>query len=382
LEPLENEGNDTAGEGTSQQPDGQAQQLINAESAPQVSDDAPLQGSSQQSGSSVTIATDVLLAMANDIKQLAATVTGVSVQCQENRAEMSELRAHVTAMDKQRVSAQVISNASASYNAVNIPAPQRLVAQGSASGGVSGVSALIPSLTSLRSDPQLVSQAERLVDNMACNYAGNQVELSSSLKPGLLRQGGEQAPKVKTWWPHDFVFGFGKRYEDLDQVQWTLGYAAIVEQEPDPYISKLMLVHLQNLMQDAQFSGFEAAKYAHGMILSQLERGRFTWADTLAMSEVRRSAINAKSTELMNSVQAASASRVSKQGFVQSSSGPVSNNNSNQTFKGGRKMPKLCAYFNSKTCSHKGDHETNGILYVHSCKVCYRDHPEKECNFL
>jgi hypothetical protein len=172
---------------------------------------------------------------------------------------------------------------------------------------------------------------------MSGNYTGNQVELSSSLKPGLLRQGGEQAPKVKTWWPHDFVFGFGKRYEDLDQVQWTLGYAAIVEQEPDPYISKLMLVHLQNLMEDAQFSGFEAAKYAPGMILSQLERGRFTWADTLTMSEVRRSAINAKSTELMNSVQAAASSRVSRQGFVQSSSGAVSNNNNSQTFKGWKK---------------------------------------------
>jgi hypothetical protein len=89
-------------------------------------------------------------------------------------------------------------------------------------------------------------------------------------------------------------------------------------------------------MQDAQFSGFEAAKYAHGIILSQLERGRFTWADTLTMSEVRRSAINAKSTELMNSVQAAAASRVSRQGFVQGSSGAVSNNNNNQTFKGGK----------------------------------------------
>jgi hypothetical protein len=78
-------------------------------------------------------------------------------------------------MDKQRVSAQVISNASASYNAVNIPVPQRLVSHGSASSSVSGVSALIPSLMNLRSDLQLVSQAERLVDNMSSNYTGNQV---------------------------------------------------------------------------------------------------------------------------------------------------------------------------------------------------------------
>jgi hypothetical protein len=59
----------------------------------------------------------------------------------------------------------------------------------------------------------------------------------------------------------------GLSYQDLDQVQWTLGYAAIVEQEQDPTIARLMLQHLQNLMQDAQFSGFETAKYTHGMIL-------------------------------------------------------------------------------------------------------------------
>jgi hypothetical protein len=100
-------------------------------------------------------------------------------------------------MDKQRVSAQVFSNAPTSYNAVNIPAPQRLVSHGTASGGVAAVSALIPSLTSLRSDPQLVSQAERLVDNMSSNYTGNQVELSSLLKPGLLRQVGEHAPRSR-----------------------------------------------------------------------------------------------------------------------------------------------------------------------------------------
>jgi hypothetical protein len=165
-----------------------------------------------------------------------------------------------------------------------------------------GISPLLPTLTNLRADAQLVNQAERLVDKMSgCLSGDNNFELSGLLKPGLLRQGGEQTPKVKILWPHDFVMGYGSKaglsYKDLDQVQWTLGYAAIVEQEQDPTIARLMLQHLQNLMQDAQFSGFETAKYAHGMILSHLECGRYTWRDVLTMSEVRRSVITAMGTQ-------------------------------------------------------------------------------------
>jgi hypothetical protein len=155
---------------------------------------------------------------------------------------------------------------------------QSMAAASATSGVNTGVTALMPSLQALRSDPHIAAQAEQMVDGISAQCAGN--DYSVSLKPGLLRPGGEQAPKVKTAWPHHYVFNFGKKsginYEDLDQIQWTLGYAAIVEQESNPVIAKLMLAHLQNLMQDAQFSGFEAAKYAHGMILSQLERGRYT----------------------------------------------------------------------------------------------------------
>jgi hypothetical protein len=231
-----------------------------------------------------------------------------------------------------------------------------------------------------------MSQAGTLEDKMASMHAGNITEFCGSLKPGLLRQGGEQAPKVKTFWPHDFVMGYGKKtglsYEDLDQTQWTLGYAAIVEQESDPNIARLMLLHLPNLMQDAQFSGFEAAKIAHGVILTRLERGRLTWSDVLAMSEVRRSVINAvcsQHKEVSNSA-ALSSIRGSRGFSSQGASGPSSVNNNN--FKNVKKNPKICVYYNNKVCSHKGDHETNGTLYIHTCKICFRDHPEKDCNFL
>jgi hypothetical protein len=265
----------------------------------------------------------------------------------------------------------------------SLPGSQSMAAANATSGVNAGVTALMPSLQTLRSDPHIAAQVERMVDGISAQCAGN--DYSVSLKPGLLRPGGEQAPKVKTPWPHDYVFNFGKKsginYYELDQTQWTLGYAAIIEQESNPAIAKLMLSHLQNLMQDAHFSGFEAAKYAHGMILSQLERGRYTWFDTLVMSEFRRSAVNAKSTELREMAAAQAASSRTRQGFVQNS---VSSGNSvNKSMaKNSKRFPKICAYYNNKVCSHKGDHETNGIMYIHTCKTCFRDHSEKDCDFL
>jgi hypothetical protein len=154
-----------------------------------------------------------------------------------------------------------------------------------------------------------------------------------------------------------------------------------VELEQDPTLARLMLQHLQNLMQDGQFSGFETAKYAHGMILSHLERGRYTWRDVLMMLEVRWSVITAMGSQHR---EPASASlfpqhRPVRQNSVQSNS--VNNSNSSNV-KSGKKFPKICAYFNNKVCSHKGDHESNGTFYVHACKVCYRDHAKKDCGFL
>jgi hypothetical protein len=94
------------------------------------------------------------------------------------------------------------------------------------------------------------------------------------------------------------------------------------------------------------------------------------------MSEFRRSAVNAKSTERREMAAARAASSRSRQGFVQNSFSNVNQN----VGKNLKKIPKICAYYNNKVCSHKGDHETNGIMYIHTCKTCFRDHSEKDCN--
>jgi predicted RecB family endonuclease len=152
----------------------------------------------------ITVSTEAFAAMAGAMRQIAAAVAMVASQCQENKSEMWELRAFILSREKQhddRVSSSVqnlVSN-------VHVPVPQRVAPHTSVL--MPGISPLLPTLTNLRADAQLVNQAERLVDNMAGSLAGNHFELSGSLKPGLLRQGGEQAPKVKILWPHDLVMG-------------------------------------------------------------------------------------------------------------------------------------------------------------------------------
>jgi hypothetical protein len=48
-------------------------------------------------------------------------------------------------------------------------------------------------------------------------------------------------------------------------------------------------------MQDAQLLGWEATRYAHGVVLSKILKGKLSWLDTFGISEARRSAVNAKS---------------------------------------------------------------------------------------
>jgi hypothetical protein len=76
--------------------------------------------------------------------------------------------------------------------------------------------------------------------------------------------------------------------------EWTQGIFAIVEAEENVDIMRLMLAHYRDLFRDAQAYGFEAAKWtSHGVVLSALEKCKFTWADTFRMADERRSALNA-----------------------------------------------------------------------------------------
>jgi hypothetical protein len=130
------------------------------------------------------------------------------------------------------------------------------------------------------------------VDDIQGGIEGKNLNITSGFnKRGWVRAGGETAPNLRMPWSQDYIFNFGRDsklyYEDLDIFQWVLGYTAIIEAQKDVNIARYMLIHLQNLMGDAQSHGFEVIKYAHGVILSKLEMGKLTWPDVHEMSEAR-----------------------------------------------------------------------------------------------
>jgi hypothetical protein len=75
--------------------------------------------------------------------------------------------------------------------------------------------------------------AEQLVADVGTNIAGNSVSSNSNIKRGLAQAGGEQAPKVKTVWPQNYILGsrtnFKAYYQDLTTFELVIGYTAIVQ---------------------------------------------------------------------------------------------------------------------------------------------------------
>jgi hypothetical protein len=141
----------------------------------------------------------------------------------------------------------------------------------------------IPTLNQLRQDPTMMAQANRMVERVEAASLGANGYNNKSLKRGVARAGGEDAPLVPTPWPQDFVIGYGDKqrlfYSDLDLFQWVHGFITIIAREPNLEIKNLMLEHFRELFHDAQFHGWEVVKYAHSVILSNIEYGVITWFD-------------------------------------------------------------------------------------------------------
>jgi hypothetical protein len=167
-------------------------------------------------------------------------------------------------------------------------------------------------------------------------------------------------------------------YEDLSFFEWSNGYMAIIQNETNPKIARLMMAHFRTLMEDAVSHGWEAVKYAHKDILMRLEMGEFTWHDELTMAEKRRSALT-RASKPKDIVSGSYGNRGFYQGrgngkqFGGARSGPMGN----------KKLVKSCIYYNNNICSKKGDHEEANVFYRHNCSHCMAvDHTVKECGFL
>jgi hypothetical protein len=102
---------------------------------------------------------------------------------------------------------------------------------------------------------------------------GNTYRLSSvSIKRGWACPGCEDDPWISTPWPQDFVIGRNRfLYDDLDTFRFVQGCIAIVKQQIELSLIKLMLAQLRATMRDVSFPGYELARYTYGIVLSMLE---------------------------------------------------------------------------------------------------------------
>jgi hypothetical protein len=320
---------------------------------------------------------------------MAASLASLSAMFMETRSEVAQLKAEA-AVNRQPQS--VVSSVQASqFSLAPVSAavtPPVSVLPTMSSHTVTQP-AFIPTIASLRADPQLAAQAEQLAAEVSSDVAGNS-PMVYSMKRGIVRCGGDLAPKVKVPWPQDYVLGSGRKlklyYEDLSIFEWVNGYIATIQNEPNVKIARFMMNHMRNLMEDAVFHGWEPVKQAHSDILSALESGEFSWCDELDIAERRRSAINRATKVKENNVfgngnfrQGAQPRGQSRQAFHNSGNSGVQNSRLGR----GKKLIKPCVYFNNGACNKHGDHDEGNVFYRHICSHCMsNEHVVRDCSFL
>ncbi len=129
--------------------------------------------------------------------------------------------------------------------------------------------------------------------------------------------------------------------------------------------------YVADLMLDCADFGFECAKGAHSVILSQIEEGNLTWANPQQIAHVRRSH-NYRANVGLN--------QVTEQYNGANQSGFSTNIKFNSTSVN----VKTCKMYQNNTCQASSHHKVGDTLYKHVCAYCYRDgkaypHPEGEC---
>ena len=166
--------------------------------------------------------------------------------------------------------------------------------------------------------------------------------------------------KNKVSWPHEAILGGASRqrisYDQLSLTQWVQGFCRNILEENSSDKKDIMISYMADLMEDA--TDFSGAKAAHAVLLCDMERGALQWEHTDRIDRIRRAHVQ-KHLE-------------------------VGHKNHWQKSEQGGRRPWFCKLFQSGTCTHKHDHDTNGRLHKHICAHCLSigkqlNHAEKDC---
>jgi hypothetical protein len=159
------------------------------------------------------------------------------------------------------------------------------------------------------------------------------------------------------------------------------GAISIIEREDDLLIVCAMLAQLRATMHDAQFHGYESARYAYGTILSLLEDGTVTWTDSQRIADERRFALIARGPPLHE--QPTTSQRSREVPGTNARGGGGVGRSAQRSGNIPNFAPRACVYYNQGVCAHRGDHQTGGFLWKHVCRKCFgSDHIEGQCPLL
>ena len=212
---------------------------------------------------------------------------------------------------------------------------------------------VLPSLTTLRQSRVIQQQVDTRIREL------------QGLDKGKFKsqRGGSETIWVKKEvpWPQNHVLGGSSKnrmnYDNLTLSQWVSGFATIIRDESDLSVKNKMLEYLSDIMEDSHDFGWASAKGSHAILLCKMEEGRITWEETNKIDRVRRAYAHRSTSQ----PQGAHSKKVASK----DNSAP-------------------CRYYQKNSCSHKGDHETGGRLYLHICSHCYSQgkklaHLHKDC---
>ena len=212
---------------------------------------------------------------------------------------------------------------------------------------------VLPSLTTLRQSRAIQQQVDTRIREL------------QGLDKGKFKsqRGGSETIWVKKEvpWPQNHVLGGSSKnrmnYDNLTMSQWVSGFVTIIRDESDLSVKNKMLEYLADIMEDSHDFGWASAKGSHAVLLCKMEEGRITWDETNKIDRVRRAYAHRSTSQ----PQGAHNKKV------------ASKDNSTP-----------CRYYQKNSCSHKGDHETGGRLYLHVCSQCYSQgkklaHSYKDC---
>ena len=218
----------------------------------------------------------------------------------------------------------------------------------------------VPSISLLKSS-KLQRRVNRRVRELEqdSHCSGNDVHHRYKSK----RDGNiEVTVKNKVSWPHDPILRGTHRqrvaYDQLSLTQLVQGFCKNILEEKLNERREVMVSYMSDLMEDATDFLWQGPKAAHTVMLCEMDHGVLSWEDSDRIDRIRR--VHAKKHVVG-----------SKANWVKTGDAA--------------KKPWFCKNFQSSTCTHIKDHETNGKLHKHICAFCLSvgkqlGYPEKDCH--